>query len=88
LIRILLLFVLGYVAWRALKGMITPGGQAGAGGDESASPAMDADMVQDPRCGVYVTREEAVRAEIDGRQVFFCSRKCKEDYIAGRKAGR
>ncbi len=88
MIKILLLFALGYFAWRAIKKISGDGGRIGASRKNDSPPAMDADMVQDPQCGVYVTREGSVRAEIDGRKLFFCSRECKEKYLAGRGAGK
>ncbi len=85
MIKILLLFALGYFAWRALKGAANPDGQTRAGEGKSVSPSMDADLVRDPQCGVYVTRNEADSAEIEGRKFYFCSPRCKEKYISQRK---
>lgn len=42
------------------------------------------DMVQDPRCGVYLPRGDALTATVDGKRHFFCSKACR-DAFAGRQ---
>ncbi len=39
-------------------------------------------MVQDPQCGTYLPRHEAIRARVHGREHFFCSARCLEDFKA------
>jgi YHS domain-containing protein len=38
------------------------------------------ELVEDPECHTYVPMSQAVRAEIDGKRVYFCSQKCLERY--------
>ena len=38
----------------------------------------------DPVCGMKVDRTRAVRAEVDGRTVYFCSERCRDEYTAAR----
>lgn len=40
-------------------------------------------MVQDPQCGTYLPRQEAIKAVIRGEQHYFCSRECRDDFKAG-----
>ena len=42
------------------------------------------ELVKDPQCHAYVPVSQAVRAEIGGKKVYFCSMKCLEQY---QKAG-
>lgn len=44
------------------------------------------DLVEDPQCHAYVPVSQAVRAEIDGKTVYFCSRKCQEQYTRSEEA--
>ena len=37
--------------------------------------------VRDPVCGMQVDRDQAVRATLDGRTVFFCSEHCRHTYL-------
>lgn len=44
------------------------------------------DMVRDPQCGTYVPRGDAIAKKVQGRQHYFCSEKCLDEYVAkGRK---
>lgn len=40
----------------------------------------EVETFQDPVCGVYVTRGDAVSAKIEGKWVYFCSTECREKY--------
>jgi YHS domain-containing protein len=48
------------------------------------TPEGGEELVEDPQCHAYVPVSQAVVAQIDGKKVHFCSRKCLEAY---RKAG-
>ncbi len=45
---------------------------------EVGPPSME--MVQDPNCETYVPVTEAVTATIAGREHFFCSEQCANEY--------
>ena len=50
-----------------------------------ASPSRDyptetADMVQDPNCGTYVPKKQSIPKLVHGKEQFFCSKKCAEEY--------
>jgi YHS domain-containing protein len=38
-------------------------------------------MERDPRCGTFVPRGEAVTASIRGQQHWFCSTRCRDEYL-------
>jgi YHS domain-containing protein len=40
----------------------------------------EVETFQDPVCGVYVTRGDAVSAKMEGKWVYFCSAECREKY--------
>jgi len=40
------------------------------------------EMVKDPNCEIYVPQTEALRREISGKEHFFCSEKCADEYEA------
>jgi YHS domain-containing protein len=41
-------------------------------------PTRIAELVQDPECGVYVVKDKALVARIDGKDVHFCSERCRD----------
>ena len=45
-------------------------------------------LVQDPVCGRYVAREDAITDSSDGSTVFFCSRPCLLQYTERHKRQR
>ena len=42
-------------------------------------------MERDPQCGTYVPRSDAVSKSISGTTHYFCSNKCRDDYLAAKK---
>jgi YHS domain-containing protein len=68
IIVVYLLFKL-FKGWRALQGPSKPD-----------VPVVGEDLVEDPLCHTYLPVGHAVRAEVDGKIVYFCSRKCLEQY--------
>ncbi len=38
------------------------------------------EMVQDPNCEVYVPKPEAVFKQVAGRDHYFCSEKCADEF--------
>ena len=40
------------------------------------------DMAQDPNCGVYVPKKQATTKLVHGKEHFFCSQKCADEYIS------
>ena len=43
-------------------------------------PSDAADMEQDPNCGVYVPKKQAITKLIHGKESYFCSQKCADEY--------
>jgi len=48
-------------------------------------PSDTADMVQDPNCGVYIPKKQAVIELVHGKESFFCSKKCADEYSLKKK---
>ena len=40
------------------------------------------DLVKDPHCGTYISYNDAVKAHIKGKDLYFCSKTCMERYLA------
>lgn len=83
MIRLLILFVLLFLAYKflrqALRGL--------SGGGRSLPPEKTRrgeDMVQDPHCGTYVPRGDALSATVRGQRHYFCSEQCRRDFSARR----
>jgi uncharacterized protein len=74
LLRLLLLFLIVYILFTALKSFIQ-GRRANTSGKNQLGEA----MVLDPQCQTYVPKSAAIERE--GK--FFCSEECAKLYLAG-----
>ena len=74
---IILAFVAGFIMlYRSLFGVASP---------RRDDPTETADMTQDPNCGTYVPKRQAVTKSIQGKDHFFCSKKCADEYSPKKK---
>ena len=75
MMRLLIWLLIGYGVYLLLRGRakkeIAPKPQAGR--DETES-------YQDPVCGMYVAREDALVGTVEGKRIYFCSMKCLDQY--------
>jgi YHS domain-containing protein len=72
--RFLLWLLVGYIAYRFVKAALAgkPAAEQQAYSGEETS--------QDPVCGVYVARDDAVIGTLNGERIHFCSMQCLEKY--------
>jgi hypothetical protein len=75
LLRLLILFLLGYLAFAALRAIVRRSKSGPPGKLNSDSNAED--MVLDPQCQSYIPKSNAVAQS--GR--YFCSRECAQLYL-------
>ncbi len=78
MIRLLVYGFLIYVAYRILKPKLAGTGKADGGNDR------EAELIKDPQCGTYFLKRHGVRARIKGKDVYFCSRQCRDSYLAAQ----
>ena len=83
MIRLVILALLAYVAYRIIKTLLAGPGRTIHRGPDSG--VID-EMVQDPFCTTYIPRKEAVRRVIEGKEHFFCTEECADKYE--RQRGR
>jgi YHS domain-containing protein len=41
-------------------------------------------MIKDPYCQAYFPRRDAVHLNLSGNDLYFCSKKCRDQYMAGQ----
>ena len=52
---------------------------------ESSGPSTGGELHKDPVCGTYVAEASAIRRQVAGRTLFYCSEDCrKKDALAHR----
>jgi hypothetical protein len=81
MIRIIILLIVAYLAYRLLKrwirGKMISGRMNGRGVDR-----IDDVMVRDPQCGIYFPQRDGVALKSGSRDLLFCSQKCRDTYMA------
>lgn len=84
LIRLALVALAVWFLYRTLKRWIG-GGQSPKQKTVKRYPGEVIDeMVQDPQCGTYLPRQEAITAFIRGQEHYFCSTECRDAFKAGK----
>ena len=76
-----LVFYIGYTLFSAVMRSLSAPRQ-------QAPPEKSRDgetMERDPQCGTYVPRGDAVSKSIRGTTHYFCSNKCRDEFLAEKK---
>jgi YHS domain-containing protein len=78
LVRLLLWLIVGFLIYtvvqmikQALLKPPAPPAEKSSRGEE---------MIQDPECGTYVPRNDAIKAHLKGKTLYFCSTDCRDKH--------
>jgi uncharacterized protein len=71
--RLLIFFGLLILLYYLVKGWIYPSKRRNI---ERAGGELGSEMVKDPSCETFIPKESAIRARIDGKDYYFCSKEC------------
>ena len=82
MIRFIILFVVGYVVYRALKNWMFPTSTGEGRIHQKPAGEIDDVMIKDPYCGTYFPSRDGIRYILDGEEMAFCSEECRKKYIA------
>ena len=74
-VRILILGILFYIAWRLLRNMNRTGGSEARPGNAREREIRDT-LVEDPVCHTLIPKGQAIRLRQKGVTYYFCSEKC------------
>jgi len=83
--RLLILLGIIYLGYRALKFWMFSGTSSQKTVFGNTSGEIDDVMVKDPFCAVYFPKRNGVHLKFDGEDLFFCSTKCRDSFIAMKK---
>lgn len=79
MIKLLLLILLGFVGYAMIQGIIKP--KPNRDGKVPRNRSSEGEtMVEDPQCGTFLPVSDAIVATINGREHFFCSKKCLKEF--------
>ena len=79
--KFIILVVVGYVFYRALKSMIIGSGASSSARNEHGPNEVDDVLVQDPVCKTYVPQHGSINIRRHGQLIYFCSEECRDRYL-------
>ena len=88
MIRIIILAVVGYVAYRAMRSWMFPTGSSSESVTDRGVGEIDDVMIKDPYCEAYFPKKDAVHLKFDGKELQFCSTRCKDNFLADQAEKR
>jgi hypothetical protein len=81
MIRIIIFAAVGYLAYRLVKRWVR--GKVFSDRVEGQPRGqIDDIMVKDPQCGTYFARRDGVALRLGERDLLFCSRECRDQFVA------
>jgi YHS domain-containing protein len=80
--KILILIIVGYLCFRAMKNWMSGSGTSRKEVSPGAVGEIDDIMVKDPSCGIYFPKKDGIHMRYKGEDLYFCSESCKEAYTA------
>ena len=82
MIRFVILAIVGYVAYRALKSWMFPNASSSESVAGRNVGEIDDIMIKDPYCEAYFPKKDAVHLKFDGKDMQFCSTQCRDKFLA------
>ncbi len=71
--------------WFIKKFFISNGAKQGYAPGQPPKTSIAEDLLEDPYCHTYIALGNAYKASLNGKTLYFCSKKCFEEYAAYRK---
>ncbi|MGB5985048.1 MAG: hypothetical protein WBG37_07065 [Desulfobacterales bacterium] len=85
--RLLVLMALVYFGYRAVNTWLNRHRVGQSGSAPRPGRELEDEMVQDPQCGVYFPRREAVALQHAGKTLYFCSPECRDAFMSDQASG-
>jgi YHS domain-containing protein len=82
MIKFLILFGVGYLLYRAMRSWMSPDARPKKNVSGKATGEIDDVMIKDPYCGAYFPRRDAVHLHFGGNDLYFCSKECRDQFMA------
>jgi len=85
-LRILILVILIYIGYRLLRSSFrkSSGSKQTDRHEPGPSERLTDVLIEDPVCKTLVPKEQAVRLDVDGETIYFCSEECCKKYASDK----
>ncbi len=84
MIRFLILALVGYVFYRALRNWMYGSSRREVDRGKTAAGEVDDVLIQDPVCQTYFAQRNGVHLRHDGQDLYFCSNQCRERFLSDK----
>jgi YHS domain-containing protein len=84
LFKLVIFVIVLYLLFKLLKKGL-PRGEGKTAHNPLQKPSAGEDLVEDPVCHTYIPLSTALKVNVDGKTVYFCSQKCLETYVQENK---
>lgn len=85
MIKLLLLALMGFIAYSLISVLLTPLRQVKKTPQPNRSQSGE-QMVECPQCGTYLPVSDAIETTVQGKTACFCSQKCLNEYKNAKKS--
>jgi uncharacterized protein len=79
--RLLILLGIIYLCYRAVKSWMLQGGSPKKEVFDTTDAQIDDVMIKDPYCEIYFPRKDGVHLRINGKDLYFCSKECRDKFV-------
>ena len=83
--RLLIIIGVAYLAYRALKSWMLQNVSTEKTVNGETTGEIDDVMIKDPFCQVYFPKRNGVHLKADDKDLYFCSKECRDRFIEMRK---
>jgi YHS domain-containing protein len=83
MIKILIYILLIYIVYKVFRSIMAPSGSSTTRSNGETG-AVDDIMIKDPVCEIYFPKKDGICLDIDGNEVCFCSKECRDQYLKTR----
>jgi len=80
MIKILLYILLIYIVYKVFRSLIAPSGSSAMRGRGETGSSDDI-MIKDPVCEVYFPKKDGIYLNVDGKEIYFCSKECRDKFL-------
>jgi YHS domain-containing protein len=84
MLKLIILAVVGYIFYRALKSWMLGSGFPPADAADRGPSDVDDVLVQDPVCKTYIAQRDSIQLRRNGKTICFCSEQCRDRFIGSQ----
>jgi len=82
MIRTILIILAAIILYKIVRSSFKPKESVKSPG---SSTYLEDEMVKDPHCQTYFLKRVAYKAEVNGHTMYFCSKKCLDEYCQSHR---